>query len=137
MLLTSEPYLVNSPCLVGRGAGASLAARIIAKERKMEILCGMLINPLSVWSSLDSWTAEAEFGRYRKNFARYGNADLSKYTKDISESGTPLLLVDEGSGSLGHLIQTFSLSRSTQHTNINTNKDKYKLGEIQIQILPG
>ena len=24
---------MNSPCLVGRGAGASLAARIIAKER--------------------------------------------------------------------------------------------------------
>ena len=106
--------------------------------RKMEILCGMLINPLSVWSSLggeilkknlsgkiffkkislgwephflalflhpDSWTAEAEFGRYRKNFARcvfemkwnfldfsffsYGNADLSKYAKEISERLVP------------------------------------------------
>ena len=32
-LITSEPYLLGSPCLLGSGAGASLAARIIAKER--------------------------------------------------------------------------------------------------------
>ena len=32
-LITSEPYLLDSPCLLGSGAGASLAARIIAKER--------------------------------------------------------------------------------------------------------
>ena len=73
---------MDSPCLIGKGAGAALAARIIAKERfqalpfsilipetteilnviifaykyiiprKMGILCGVLINPLSVWSSL-------------------------------------------------------------------------------------
>ena len=32
-LLTSEPYMVDSPCLFGKGAGAAIAARIIAKER--------------------------------------------------------------------------------------------------------
>ena len=32
-LLASEPYLMDSPCLFGKGAGAALAARIIAKER--------------------------------------------------------------------------------------------------------
>ena len=73
-------------------------------------------------------------------FFSYDKADLTKYTKDIAErlvsvslisfhwqyqhvwkktvsnpnfgcSGTPLLIVDKGEGNLGHLAQTFSLSR--------------------------
>ena len=82
-------------------------------------------------------------------FFSYDKADLTKYTKDIAErlvsdrnflfpltisicmektvfnpnfgcSGTPLLIVDKGEGNLGHLAQTFSLSRCGVVHNLST-----------------